>query len=192
MIREVDPRTIPLPPMLDWCGLHQEYLNPGEMGLIIGLLNRVKARTMVEIGCRDGRTAKVLLNNVPSLEYYLGVDVPMDYRPGLRVQVREMVVDPGCYALDDERFELLIKPRGSLDLKELPYSDAIFVDGDHSYKVVMHDSIMALEAVTRTGIVIWHDYTSRHLDDVTDALNKLSETWEIQHITGTWLAFYQR
>jgi predicted O-methyltransferase YrrM len=179
---------------IDWRGLHRNYLMAGEMAIIAALVRGIAARSMVEIGCRDGRTARVMLDNVSTLQSYVGVDVPMTYQPGLPSQRTEMVGDPGRYAASDARFRLIIRPRGSLDLtaEEIRDCDAVFIDGDHSEAVVSHDSTLALSVVRPGGLVIWHDYTSRHLDDVTRVLNGLaSDGLSITHVVGTWLAFYQ-
>ena len=176
---------------VDWRPeLHREYLNLGEMEIIVALVRSVRAQTMTEIGCRDGRTARVLLDNVPSLYRYVGIDVPIDYHPALPSQRTEMVEEPGHLAIADPRFELVIRPRGSLDLDELEPSDAIFIDGDHSRRVVAHDSALAWGAVRNPGVIIWHDYFNDHINDVTDVLFGLGAAgWPIKHIAGTWLAF---
>jgi predicted O-methyltransferase YrrM len=192
-VQEVLQSELPIEEV-DWRGLHRNYLNAGEMAIIAALVRGIAARSMVEIGCRDGRTARVMLDNVATLQSYIGVDVPMDYQPGLPSQRSEMVADPGHYAAGDERFRLIIRPRGSLDLKpaDICDCDAVFIDGDHSEQVVLHDSDLALAAVRAGGLVIWHDYTSRHLDDVTRVLDGLaSGGLSIKHVVGTWLAFCQ-
>lgn len=173
-------------------GLHREYLNLGEMEILVALLRSINCRSMVEIGCRDGRTARVLLDNVKSLQSYVGVDVAKGYRPTLPSQWSEMVEQPGRFALDDERFELVIRPNGSLDLQadDIGQCDAVFIDGDHSASVVAHDSAIAWEATRMGGLIIWHDYTNNHIDDVTRTLDVLADRgWPITHITETWLAY---
>jgi predicted O-methyltransferase YrrM len=177
---------------LNWLGLHREYLQAGEMEIIAALLRDVEAKSMIEFGCRDGRTARVLLHNVSSLQRYIGIDVPMEYEPGLAHQRNEMVVNPGHLAAADPRFDLILRARGSLDLvaDDLPPVDAAFIDGDHSEPAVLHDSYLARALVRPNGIIIWHDYFSHHLNDVTRVLDRLAgEGWAIVHIEGTWLAF---
>ena len=86
---------------IGWCGMHHQYLNVGELEIITALVQSVSARTMIEVGCRDGRTARVVLDNVPTLERYVGLDVPPDYRPAMESQRSEIVTDPGHYAKID-------------------------------------------------------------------------------------------
>jgi predicted O-methyltransferase YrrM len=174
---------------INWIGLHHNYLVDGEMEILAALLRG--AKTMIEIGCRDGRTARVLLHNVHSLERYIGIDVPPTYRPILPHQLNEMVIDPGHHAANDPRFELIIRERGSLDVgpQDLPPCDAVFIDGDHSEYIVAHDSQLARAIVQPGGVIIWHDAFNGAVD-VMRVLERLaSEGWPIKSIAGTWLAF---
>jgi len=191
MVPTVDKSTFDIWP-IDWLGLHRNYLVDGEMEVIAALVRN--AKSMIEFGCRDGRTARVLLHNVSALEHYVGIDVPSTYQPGLPHQRSEMVPNPGCYVSDDQRFELIIRERGSLDLgpQDLPLCDAAFIDGDHSERVVAHDSDLARAMVKPGGVIIWHDYASSHLEDVRRVIDRLSaQGWPIRAIKGTWLAFRQ-
>ena len=177
---------------INWLGLHRLYLNTGEMEIIAGLLHAADVKSMLEIGCRDGRTARVLLHNVPSLHRYVGVDVPMSYEPALSHQRSEMVPDPGGLVVDDARFELVIRERGSLDLTPRDFHerfDAAFIDGDHSEAAVYSDSWLAATVVRPGGLIIWHDYFNGAVG-VTTALNRLAaENWNIRHVETTWLAY---
>jgi predicted O-methyltransferase YrrM len=174
---------------VNWFGLHHNYLVDGEMEILAALLRG--ARTMVEIGCRDGRTARVLLHNVMSLERYIGIDVPPTYQPVLLHQLNEMVIDPGHHAAGDPRFELIIRERGSLDLgpQDLPPCDAVFIDGDHSESVVAHDSQLARAIVQPGGVIIWHDAFNGAVDVMRVLEQLANEGWPIKSIAGTWLAF---
>jgi predicted O-methyltransferase YrrM len=176
---------------INWLGLHRQYLNVGEMEIIAALLREVEAKSVLEIGCRDGRTARVLLHNVNCLQRYIGVDVPMSCAPTLDHQRAEMVRDPGALVVDDPRFELIIREHGSLDLEpqDLPQVDAVFIDGDHSQYVVTRDSALARAITKPGGVIVWHDYCNPGVE-VQRTLDKLHEGgWPLRHIEGTWLAF---
>lgn len=181
---ELDVRPI------DWLGLHRQYLAHGEMEVIVALAQG--AKTMIEFGCRDGRTARVLLRNVPTLERYVGVDVPVSYRPALSSQVGETVERPGHLVKDDPLFELIVRDRGTLDLepRDLPECDAVFIDGDHSEEVVRHDSRLARSVVRSGGVVMWHDYRSGAAVEVKPVVDDLTkEGWPICQVLNTSLAF---
>jgi predicted O-methyltransferase YrrM len=174
---------------INWLGLHQQYLQQSEMECIAALLRMVEAKSALEIGCRDGRTARVLLHNVSSLQRYIGVDVPMSYEPSLAHQRAEMVPNPGGLATADPRFDLIIRERGSQDLMptDIGPIDAVFIDGDHSELAVEWDSRMAYAIAQK--LIVWHDAFDGAIE-VMRVLDKLCrEGWSIKVIEGTWLAY---
>src|SRR5262245_56120044 len=101
------------------------------MDVIVALLKSCGVESMLEFGCRDGRTAKVILHNCPNMHRYVGIDVPMEYVPALEHQRAEMVPLPGALAAGDPRFSAVIHPNGSLDVKATDFEqfDACFIDG---------------------------------------------------------------
>lgn len=178
---------------IDWRG-HQRYMNNGELDVLVSLFRMVMPKLVVEIGVNEGRTAKVILENVPSVQIYTGVDVQRGYVPVLPVQRNEVPERPGHMVIDDPRFQLVLRPKGSLDLKScnLGASDATFIDGDHSRKAVIHDTLLA-RAITRPGgIIVWHDYHDQETVDVRLVLDEMYlKGDEILHVENTWFA-YQR
>jgi predicted O-methyltransferase YrrM len=181
---------------IDWLGLHHEYQNQGELEILVALARSIDARSMIEIGCRDGRTAKLMIYNVPSLMRYVGVDVPANYKPALTCQSAEIVSSPGEFARRDPLFELVVWPRGSLDLTADDFPelfDVCYVDGDHSAAAVRHDSELAMKITRSGGIVVWHDYGNATVE-VTGVLDALATAHDlpIRHVSGTWLAFLIR
>ncbi|HJW51468.1 MAG TPA: class I SAM-dependent methyltransferase [Burkholderiaceae bacterium] len=178
--------------MIDWAGLSKRYINPGELECVIGLLQEVKPKAMIEFGVNEGRTAFAVLRSVPSITHYLGIDVPRGFTPPLRVQRNEVPVQPGHLVENDPRFTLLLPTMGSRYLTpgDLFEVDAVFVDGDHSYDGVMHDTMLAWSVIRPGGVIIWHDYHDAGTVEVREALHDLAEHGEeIMHIEGTWLAF---
>lgn len=166
------------------------YVWPGELDVLAHLLNG--ARTVVEFGCNNGRTAAAMLRNVPSIKRYIGVDVSSDYKFACKVQASERPLVPGDLALDDDRFELVLRDRGSFDLTaaDLPKCDAVFIDGDHSERAVRHDYALARSVVRSGGIIVFHDDNGLDVVDVSRVLDDLSDSGaDITHVSGTWLAF---
>lgn len=149
-------------------------------------------RCVIEIGANSGRTAKAILRNVPGIERYVGIEVPVTYVPPKLVQRREVLPNPGELALDDARFRLLIARRGSADLgaDDLPRCDAMFIDGDHSADAVRHDYALARALVRPGGIIVFHDDHGGDVVDVSGVLDGLAACGaDIVHVEGTWLAF---
>lgn len=180
---------------IDWSGLTRRFMNDGELEVLIALVRSVNPRGVLEFGVNEGRTAKAILQNVPGIERYQGVDVLPGYVPAMAVQRREVPVKPGHMAKDDLRFELILRPRGSLDLvsEDVQPADAIFIDGDHGWKGVLNDTALATKLVRPGGIVIWHDYHDQGTVDVRDVLEIMARhTGGFSHVEGTWLAFVRR
>jgi predicted O-methyltransferase YrrM len=177
-----------------WDGLPREYLNEGELEIIVALIRSVMPRTVVEIGLAAGRTAKAILREMPELHRYIGVDCDPHYRTKIASQWTERGPNPGHLAMDDPRFDRWILPRGSLDLtaEDFPPVDAVFVDGDHSSEVVRHDSDLARAIVQSGGIVIWHDYWNLGVEVSRVLEADQRRGYNIQHVEGTWLAFERR
>jgi predicted O-methyltransferase YrrM len=181
---------------IDWLGLHREYQNTGEIEILVALACSIDARSMLEIGCRDGRTARVMLYNVVSLSRYVGVDVEPGYEPSLACQRSEILPRPGELVRQDPLFQLITRPRGSLDLTSEDFPepfDLVYIDGDHSAPAVMYDSELAFAITRPGGFVIWHDYANATVE-VTGVLDALATAHDlaIRHIDGTWLAYLQK
>lgn len=176
---------------IDWSGLNRRYMNDGELEVLVALARSIAPKVMIEIGVNEGRTAKALLANVPTLTRYVGVDVLPGYVPAREVQRREVPAAPGHLARDDDRFELVLKRRGSLDLTidDLPPADVIFIDGDHGFEAVLHDTLLARRRVRHGGLIVWHDYHGLDTVDVRKVLERFAADGDpIQHIDNTWLA----
>lgn len=177
---------------IDWSGLPRRFLNTGELEVLVALVSSVKPRHVIEFGVNIGRTAKAILANVPGIEAYTGIDVTPDYVPSKPVQRHEVPALPGELVLDEPRFRLIVKPRGSLDLTphDLEPADAIFIDGDHGHAAVMHDTALAGAVIRTPGIIIWHDYHDLGTVDVKTCLDAYYRAGhKIAHVAGTWLAF---
>lgn len=173
-------------------GLPERYIHPGELDVLISLFNSVGARCVAEFGCNNGRTAAAILRNVPTVERYIGVDVPAGYKFACGVQAREVPAKAGELALADKRFEILLRDRGTFELTadDLPECDAVFIDGDHSEAAVRNDYALARRVVRPGGIIIFHDDNGLRTVDVSRVLDDLAGGGaNIRHVSGTWLAF---
>lgn len=169
-------------------GPFSKYMTPQETAILVALVGSVSPKVMIEFGCNLGLTAKRLLDNVPSLQRYIGIDVPYDHKPTLSCQQSEVSALPGGM-VDDERFQLLLAPSQTLTKDYLEVCDAVFIDGDHSQAVVTHESYLASVLVRPGGIICWHDYNNPAVE-VTQTLDGLyNDGWPISCVENSWLAF---
>jgi|SRR6185295_15396293 len=168
------------------------FFNAGELDRLVALVLSVSPRTMIEFGCNEGRAAATLLLNVPSIERYVGIDVLPGYVTIRECQRKEVPAEPGKYALEDPRFQLIVRPRGSFDLApaDLPLADVAFIDADHSRAGVLNDYDLAKVAVRQGGIIIFHDDNGLGAVEVSETLDELAACGApIAHVANTWLAF---
>jgi predicted O-methyltransferase YrrM len=170
-------------------GPFSHYLNQRETSLLVDLIGSVSPRVVIEFGCNLGITASRILENVGSIERYIGIDVPSGYETVLECQRSEVPDRAGRYAMHDSRFYLLLQPSLTIEQYDLEMCDAVFIDGDHSEKAVLHESRLARALVRPGGMICWHDYNNTAVE-VTQALNSLiGEGWKIESIPNSWLAF---
>jgi predicted O-methyltransferase YrrM len=177
---------------INWCGLPRRFMNPGELETLVALARSVDAETVVEIGVNEGRTARLMVENVATIKQYVGVDVLPGYVPACKVQSREVPTNPGHYAAGSPAFHLILRERGSLDLspQDLPKCDFMFIDGDHGKVAVAYDTSLARHVVRPGGLIVWHDYHNLGTVDVRDVLHEFqSEGHRILNVERTWIAY---
>jgi len=178
----------------DWPDLpSRNYMCDGELGFLLTMLDQRQPKRMVEFGVNQGITARAVLNNIESIEYYLGVDVPFEHKMQISGQQSEVPSKPGHLVDTDPRFDLFIRFNGMPDqviVGEL--FDVAFIDGDHSYAGVITDYRMARRMVRKGGLILFHDYNNRSVD-VTKALEDLhqNENRNLFNINGTMLVYEQ-
>lgn len=180
------------PRKYDTAGLPTRYFNPGELEALLHLYEMVRPSVIVEFGVNTGRNAVAALRNIPGIKEYIGVDVEPGYQTIMPVQRGEIPAKPGELALHDDRFRVLLRPRGTFDLtaQDLPRSNAIFIDADHSRAGVENDYRLAKEIIAPGGIIIFHDDNGLPVVEVTQTLNRLCASGaNIKHVAGTWLSY---
>jgi predicted O-methyltransferase YrrM len=170
--------------------VERPYMEPGEQEALLALIGSIvpAPEVMVEIGVNIGLTAKAVLQHVPSISRYIGVDVEAGYRFEGAWQQHDRPAEPGRLVKDDPRFRLML--RGNGRAAEMPQSsDVVFIDGDHGPRHVLEDSLWAASVVRSGGMIIWHDYQNTPAE-VTGVLDRLhAEGRNLVHITGTSLVF---
>jgi predicted O-methyltransferase YrrM len=181
---------------IDWMDLPRRFMPDNDLEVLIALVRSVSSpRHVIEFGVNVGRTAKAIMANVPGIERYTGIDVPLDYVPILALQLDNAVANPGEMVLDDPRFHLIVKPRGSLDLTvdDLEPCDVAFIDGDHGRAAVLHDTMLSRALVRPGGIIVWHDYHQLGNVDVKSVLDEMHQAGDdIQRVENAWLAFERK
>lgn len=166
-----------------------------EMAALIALIRSFHCRRLGEFGVGTGANAATILQHCPDVQAYIGVDVLPGSATSLEYQSREVPGQAGQLALGDPRFQLLVRPGGTLKTtpEELAPLDFVFIDGDHGTEMVRHDTNLARRSV-KSGIICWHDYDNHPAIGPKTVIDQLNAT-EGRHIcrlSGTLLCFEVR
>jgi predicted O-methyltransferase YrrM len=143
-----------------------------------------KPKKLLEVGSFRGYTALYLAQHVSSDAKIVTVDRYPEHGEAYR----------------NTRYASMIERRigetsVSMYQQDMPGSyDLIFIDADHSYEGVKHDTELVLPLVSPTGFILWHDYANWGYFDgkngVPEYLKQLSERLSIAHIIGSDVAIY--
>lgn len=186
------PQSSIVKPVINWSNRPTRFMNPGELEVLCGLMRLAQPKVVLEFGVNVGRTAQAVLEYVPGIEHYIGIDVPVGFVPPKLVQRNEVPETPGQLVNGDPRFQLILHPQGSAFVHptDLPQVDAAFIDGDHSREGVLADTMLSMQVVRKGGLIIWHDYHALGTVDVKTVLDeKKKQGWPLLHVENTWLVF---
>jgi predicted O-methyltransferase YrrM len=124
---------------------HDGSVTTYELMILNKLVKRHNPRLIIEFGTFDGRTAMNFAANAPAAKV-----VTIDFLP------QPCVFDNTPFAANIQR-----KVGDSTTFDVGPYrgkAEFIFVDGGHDAPVVTSDTLKALEMLSPTGVIVWHDY----------------------------------
>ena len=141
-------------------------------------------KRLMEIGSYRGYTALFLAQHVSPDARIVTIDWHADHGEAYRetssarkIERRVGLTDQPMFAQDEPR---------SYDL--------IFIDADHSYENVRHDTELVLPLLAPTGFVVWHDYANWGYfsgeNGVPEYLGELCATLPIGHVAGSTLAIH--
>lgn len=124
-------------------------------------LNHLKNKNInvLEIGSHEGRSAVWLLNNIIGKE---GTLTCIDSEIGDILQ-KNLEKHENVMLVEGNFFDVLC----SLNLEEKKY-DLIYIDGDHSAKGVIKDTILCYELLSAGGILIFDDYLWKLKNRITE------------------------
>jgi hypothetical protein len=146
-----------------------------ETELLIAAARIVKAKTILEIGTSMGYTAMHLVMNTEAEITTMDIkDKPVVFRGtewGSRIS------------------RLIGDSRKSRFYRGIAY-DMIFIDGDHSYAGVEHDTELVFDLLPK--VVVWHDFQNPAYPDVTKFLTEFAQDHDLIHVADSWLAFWFR
>ena len=155
-----------------------------DVAVLLKIALCANAKTVMELGSYRGATALALAKHLGPDAKIIAVDA--DPRHGdlycdgplaSRIERRVAPVERATFATDAP---------GSIDL--------LYLDADHSYSAVKHDTELLLNLVSANGYFVWHDYANfgkfSRKNGVPEYLHELSQKLPVARIAGTWLAIH--
>jgi len=157
---------------------------------LLALARHVQPKTVIEFGLQRGMTARMLIDELPCIRKYVGIDLSASQVPALDGQLSEKPAIPGELVQDEAAVRIICRDSRKLAAKDLPNADFIYIDGGHDEETVMHDSLLAIERIKLGGAIVWHDYNNRtvEVNRVIDRLNH-ERGDHICLVDGTWVCF---
>ncbi len=174
----------PFPPKSDKYALHETAsLSMRETLYLAIFAQSIQAKRFLEVGTSFGETTLLFALNSPDDATITTLDIQTD-NPTVGMKFRDTpeARKITMHLVSAEAYAKSGVPEKSFDM--------IFVDGDHSYAGVLHDSQLAMRLIRPGGIICWHDYWFMFRHDVVRALDELrAKGHPIQHLQNTTLAY---
>lgn len=145
-----------------------------ETYILCMLAKGINAKNIFEIGTSKGKTTVNLACNVGEDAKIYTLDLPpglSEYGSGKYIRERK-----------DLQYKIMQLFGNSTEYDFSPFYDQIdlmFIDGGHSYKTVLSDSINAVRCVRSGGFIVWHDFDITHLASST-AILEVCNRWALQ------------
>jgi len=184
-------------------GFQGGNVSPEELVAIASLVAQYRPTTSVEIGTFDGNTTlQIAANSAPDGNIF-SLDLPLENA----IVPAEAACGDGQFILSDARQQRKFKGSSFAarikeiygDSKTFDFQTALagatvdlaFIDGSHSYEYVRNDTERIIPLLSRTSVIIWHDYC-RSWPGVVRYLNELGKSHPLVHIAGTSVVFWAR
>jgi predicted O-methyltransferase YrrM len=154
----------------------------GDLFVLLKAVVGFKAKRILEIGSYRGDTARAIAENIPDDARLCAVDIDPRHGAAYRNTPWERKIDRRTAAISRDLFQ----PGEKFDL--------IFIDANHEFEAVIHDTEVAFELVAEQGVIFWHDYRDKGyfngLARVPEALSHFAKTHAIVGVKGTSMAMW--
>lgn len=143
-----------------------------------------RPKRVLEVGAYRGFTTKMLARHTGAEAKVVAVDRDPRHGAAYRGTEFEAKIERRVGEVSKEAFAN--DAPGSYDL--------IFLDADHSYEAVKHDTETLLPLLAPHGHFIWHDYANwgkfNRMNGVPEWLHELAERIPVANVSGSWLAIH--
>ncbi len=175
---------------------------------LLSLIELANPERILEIGTYQGYSTRLFVDNSSAKEV-VSIDLPpseitvsdtIDAKRVLRDgnynddYLRSVQAKTGTKYLadlnsdDKNRIRLMKCDSTKLDFRSVGHIQFAFIDGGHSFEIVKQDTINVLKQI-KSGVVVWHDYSSSIHSDVTDYLGRHSAQNQLFYVQGGLCVF---
>jgi len=203
------PLITPLDFLTEFSSAELPVLAPYEQLVLAALARAVSPAYVVEFGTGQGFSGYIWAANTPDMARVVSVDLAPDLRADYTAKIlrndnevgRAYRAAPGAAKIE----QVLIRPGETLpeELELLKGKvDVIFIDGDHSYDGVQHDTETGYMLARSDATFIWHDFyrfpgylaEGKERRGVYPFLNEVAADsyLDLYHISGTYLVVGRR
>ncbi|MDD4973011.1 MAG: class I SAM-dependent methyltransferase [Bacteriovorax sp.] len=151
-----------------------------ELFTLTALVKYLNPSIFFEFGSYKGWTVSNLIQNIPLASQIYTLDI-LERESG-DSKIDEILERKNVHRLSGDSLKFDFSPYfGKIDF--------IFIDACHSESAVRKDTENALKMLSKTGVIVWHDFNPEHLG-VFNFLHELSKELSIYSIKNTALAVY--
>lgn len=165
---------------------HTGHRNHAEMLYVAAVASACKPRKIFEFGTSVGRTSLALARLCREAQVYT-LDLPDDGSVYLHNHVGILFRD----APESKRIIQLRCDSSALDTTQYQKQmDFIWIDGNHDYDFVKNDTAKAFEMLTPGGVIMWHDYAPKKLDELVRFFVEFTQATPLFWIKSTSLLLH--
>jgi len=141
---------------------------------LVNIVKKIDAKTVAEIGIKEGRTTKTVLIRCPGIEKYYMIDPFRSYADlgefdrspdqGTKIKTNKMwdgfAFTAYKEAMRDDRARLIrLSAVSAAALFPNDFFDVVYIDTDHSYMSIVEETKSYILKVRDGGMISGHDYT---------------------------------
>lgn len=139
---------------------------------------------MLEVGSYRGFTALMMAKHAPAGAAIVAVDREPAHGEAYRDTPQAAMIERRTCEIESAAFA-----------QDAPNSyDLIFLDADHGYDAVRHDTELLLPLLAHDGLFVWHDYGNwgkfNGMNGVPEYLHELAKALPVAVVTGSQLGIH--
>lgn len=204
----VRPLVVPSSFFQEFASAELPALFPYEQLVLAAIAHYASPRLVLEFGTGQGFSSYVWAENTPDHTEIVTIDLEPSVQGAYTEKIlrgdssvgRIYEASPGASKVK----QVFVRPGAELPdtIESLKGSvDLVFIDGDHSYEGVKHDTEQALKLAHSQSVFVWHDFyrfpeyvAQSEKRGVYPYLNALADSDDLSlfHINGTYLVVGRR